>query len=279
MLTALMVPKFYDRSRYMQLVQRIHQHPESTSTWHVWVARLLSMPHEQRWCWFATVLFLLALLTLPWFRAEFIPSGTVPHERYGTFYLWGLRFAHEWVPIADTWMFAAGQVWLDVVVFFFIFCWRASEDACLCVGSPKHTTKRPVHEQAWFRGIVVVYWLWRVSELVALGSFYGGIKTLLVYNILVFWLIFVGFMLGWGKGGIFRAPRQLPVMCSICGRENVHISYKSGGGLSSSETAVAAVTAAIEFSEESSGSTSSTPFNGSPRTKNRKRAFKMTGTN
>ncbi|RCH95862.1 hypothetical protein CU097_010137 [Rhizopus azygosporus] len=64
----------------------------------------------------------------PWFRAEFIPSAEHPRDRYGTFYMWGMSFGQEWVPIADTWMFAAEQIFFDVFVFFILLVWQGADD-------------------------------------------------------------------------------------------------------------------------------------------------------
>ncbi|KAI9321022.1 hypothetical protein BX666DRAFT_1265296 [Dichotomocladium elegans] len=264
MLVALIIPMFCDPNRYRQLQQRIHQESERTPFWQYVYAHFVALAHEQPWCWLATVLFLLSLISLPWFRAEFIPSAPSPSERYGTFYLWGLKFANEWIPLADTWMFAVGQIWLDVGVFMMLFAWQ-SMDPCA------YSRQKPAYERPWCKGLQVIFWLWRVSELVALGSFYGGIKTL-VLNVLVIWMLYVGYVLGWGKFGVFTSPKHQPFVC-ICGSDpNIKITSAAVMTSPEVEIAAASVTAAIEVSEESSGSTSSTPYNGSPRTKNRKRS-------
>lgn len=218
----VIVPKIPPRDRSAAL-QRMHRLPRTSLKRHIlaWRFRFTDLPEDQPWCWIASVLFLLALITLPWFRAEFIPSASMPSERYGLFYLWGLKFGDEWIPIADTWMFAANQIWLDVAVFIVLFAWRSTRTGDLRGTCQPKTMKddRQWHEYAWFKGLEILYWLWRVSELAALASFYGGMSTL-VFNILVAWTAFVGGVLAYGKGGLFQTRKgeeQLDGDNCVCG--------------------------------------------------------------
>ncbi|KAI8987127.1 hypothetical protein BDB01DRAFT_849275 [Pilobolus umbonatus] len=60
-----------------------------------------------------------------------------------------------------------------------------------------------------------------MSEGIALASFYGGIWPTLVQNIVVYWMIFVGVVMGWGKNGLFtnKTKRRRPITvegCSSC---------------------------------------------------------------
>lgn len=243
MLAVLIIPLFLEPT----------QRTNDRRSWWKWQLYIwVELPKQQPWCWLATTLFLLALVTLPWFRAEFIPSAISPDEqRYGTFYMWGLKFgADEWVPIADTWMFAAGQIWLDVAAFLVLFALDSSS-------STMTDQRQPVYERAWFRGLVVVYWLWRVSELVALASFYGGIGTLVYYNILVLWMVFVGTYLAFAL--FRRRPRPVlsPPLLKEPEPEQLIIRHL--------------ITTESEDDGKSSSS-SSTPFNGSPRIKSRKKS-------
>ncbi|ORY97970.1 Metallo-dependent phosphatase-like protein [Syncephalastrum racemosum] len=151
-------------------------------------------PEEQPACWVASIVFLLSLVTLPWFQAEFIPSGDSKDSRFGTFYLWGLKFGDEWVPIADTWMFAAGEMWLDVAAFIILFAYQSSGR----------------REAAWFKGLQILYWLWRASELVALAAFYGGWRTL-ACNMLSMWIVFCGAMQVRGMLQRTERHRSIPV--------------------------------------------------------------------
>ncbi|KAI9494599.1 hypothetical protein BDB00DRAFT_295993 [Zychaea mexicana] len=380
MLLVLVLPKFYDDENGMisrRLLERIHrleheQLEEDDQQQHeqqrrgritrrksnlrrqvyIWTLRFLQLPHDQPSCWFASMLFILSLITLPWFRAEFIPSAP-PDERFGTFYLWGLKFADEWIPIADTWMFAAEQVWLNIVVFVILFAWRSVdnlasspsstsspsvhatavndvEDVASTLSLQKQsqrrqrqqqkqqrfsTSRRQLHEYPWFKGLEVVYWLWRVSELMALAAFYGGASALM-YNILVVWLSFVGYNLAWGKGGMFNQKRRSPFPklaecpCNQQQHNNnkITISQDQGeqeqegvnvypdntsihhilkatddmmmvqGSSTSNPNSSGGESSSGSSSSSSGGSASTTPFNGSPRSsaKSRKRSLRRT---
>ena len=353
MLLVLILPKFYDEEyeamsrKLLEHIHRLEQEQEPLSPCgrgkillrrrrsklrrqvYIWTLRFLQLPCEQPSCWLASVLFTLSLITLPWFRAEFIPSAP-PNDRYGTFYLWGLKFANEWIPIADTWMFAAEQIWLNVVVFVILFAWRSvdnlncnnaihqQEEASISEASLHHhqlqplqqrkSQQRQLHEYPWFKGLEVLYWLWRVSELMALAAFYGGASALL-YNILVVWISFVGYNLAWGKGGMFNQKRRsspFPKLECPCNEEddNRNVTHPINNTAIAKEAREQydhgdhvyplslAITKAPDdmmtvhgsstsnpnssSGGESSSSASSTPINGSPRfwAKNRKRSLR-----
>lgn len=234
MLCLLLIPKFYmpqheedfnSKHRINRLLLRIHTIDQVTvkSRYQrlqkqilIWSLRFLKLPQDQVIVWYITFFYILALLTMPWFRADFIPSGDSRAERYGTFYMWGMVFANEWVPIADTWMFATDQIVFDIFVFFFLVVWRGTDASDLaCRGGLNNTStstrhvklRRQLNEMAWFKGLEIVYWLWRSSELIALSSFYGGVWPTLVQNVLVYWMLFVGVVLGWGKNGVFTKKK------------------------------------------------------------------------
>lgn len=294
-----------------------------------WSYRFLQLPQDQPIVWHLTFVYILALLTLPWFRANFIPSADTNAERYGIFYMWGMVFGGEWVPIADTWMFAAEQMTLDVFGFFFLVTWRGTDaNDLLCRGasavhnqryasdaklaaSPtaaKVKHRRQLNEKAWFKGMEVVYWLWRSSELVALASFYGGVWPTLVLNINVYWMLFSGYTLAWGKNGVMckrrKQKNRLLVMvegCVACQQHETVISLvednekkaslnDDGTALNYSSSASINATTLTQEEEQqkmgfmgissssSSGSSScssSTPFDGLPHVKTRKRQLKI----
>lgn len=173
----------------------------------VWCFRFMKLPTEQPSVWYGSFLFLLSLLALPWFRAEFIPSDT--ENGQGTFYLWGLVFGDTWVPLADTWKFAFVQVVFDTGIFFLLLAWRSTDAVDLhCRGSLQwKRNARQLNNHAWFKACEALYWLWRASELIALASFYGGVPTLIL-NVCTVWLLFVAAQLGWGKDGIFLRKQQ-----------------------------------------------------------------------
>lgn len=335
----LLIPRFYapqyendiqSKARINRLLLRIHSidHITVKSSFLnlqrqilVWTLRFLRLPQDQPVVWYTTFIYILSLMTMPWFRADFIPSGETDAERYGVFYLWGMVFGNEWVPIADTWMFAAEQIVLDVFVFFLLVVWRGTDASDLsCIGatilqrnsSPKGTAtvspskrKRQLNEQAWFKGLEIVYWLWRSSELIALSSFYGGIWPTLVQNVLVYWMIFIGYILGWGKNGVFtrkNAKNRMPTIvegCSTCQHYQHNLFAFKSAEISlvedekntehhatvlqyNSSTSITATTLTqeeeqqkvgfISISGSSSGNNSSTPFDSSPYFKSRKRS-------
>ncbi|KAI8342116.1 Metallo-dependent phosphatase-like protein [Chlamydoabsidia padenii] len=284
MLTLLLTSRFYsDRQVSQRLLARIHSIDQRgvvggfrsiQRSILVGALRCLQLPSTQPSVWYGTFCFLLALVTLPWFRAEFIPSGETPADRFGTFYLYGMVFGQEWVPIADTWMYAAEQVCLDVGVFFILFVAHSiPSNALVCQVNKSH--RRAFFESPWFRGVEVVYWLWRTSEMLALASFYGGVWPTLIQNILVIWLLFVGVMLGTSicspdlnnnnsHGWVIEGVEG----CEGCAKGNMlKVSQEQPDCL------VVDLDIKLGSSSSSGGSSaSSTPFNRSPRTKNRKRS-------
>lgn len=191
----------------------------------LWLLRFMQLGHDQPAIWYTTFYYLMILLMLPWFQAEFIPSGTTDAERYGLFYMWGLAFGKEWIPLADSWKYAFTQLFFDLGIFLMLFAWRATEAVDIhCRGSSKgRQQKRQLNEHAWFKGLEVLYWLWRMSQLVTLGSFYGGLYPTLIMNVWAWWLLFVGAMLLQGKGGLFFKKRQrIPIVvpgCAGCSRD------------------------------------------------------------
>ncbi|KAI9483663.1 MAG: hypothetical protein EXX96DRAFT_151121 [Benjaminiella poitrasii] len=373
MLFLLLVPKFFSselvesKRRTNQLLLRIHAIDQIVVSASkpsrcyylrlkkqilIWSLRFLQLPQDQPLVWHLTLAYILALLCLPWFRANFIPSADTPAERYGIFYMWGMVFAGEWVPIADTWMFAAEQVTLDVFMFFLLVTWRGTDaDDLTCQGviilmqqkrstsnekqvtaasssssstttataavavattkiSKQQQQRRQVNEKAWFKGLEAIYWLWRSSELVALASFYGGIWPTLVQNINVYWMFFAGYTLGWGKNGVFATTKNrlhkkkfLIVVegCAACQQQQLYTIEKMANenkGLNDQEDGAQDekqdmalvddhVTTLTQEEEQqksgfidsisassSSSSCSSTPFDGTPNVKSRKRHLK-----
>jgi hypothetical protein len=291
MLCFLLVPRFYMQRQdakdiLERLLLRIHTIDQITHKTRyarlkkqilIWSFRLLQLPQDQPVVWHATLFYILSLLCLPWFRADFIPSGETPQERYGTFYIWGIVFGQEWVPIADTWMFAAEQIVLDVLVFLFLVTWRGTDAGDLKCRRFESDHRRQLNERAWFKGLEVMYWLWRISEIIALSSFYGGIWPTLVLNTLTFWMLFVGGTLGWGKNGVFtpkkkKRTRLMPLVpgCTAC-QEDVYtkppIEKERPATLTQEEEQK------LDSLGTSSGS-SSTPFDGSPTVKSRKKSKK-----
>ncbi|KAF1796840.1 Metallo-dependent phosphatase-like protein [Mucor lusitanicus] len=346
MLLLLLIPKFfapqhdtdiYSKKRINRLLLRIHTIDQiAAKTPYLklqksiltWSYRFLQLPQDQPIVWHLTFVYILALLTLPWFRANFIPSADTNAERYGIFYMWGMVFGGEWVPIADTWMFAAEQVTFDVFGFFFLVTWRGTDaNDLLCRGASafhnsqrypsdakssatpaavKVKHRRQLNEMAWFKGMEVVYWLWRSSELVALASFYGGIWPTLVLNINVYWMLFSGYTLAWGKNGVMckrrKQKNRLLVMvegCVACQQHETVVSLvedsekkapltDDGTALNyNSSASINATTLtqeeeqqkvgfmSISSSSGSSSCSSSTPFDGLPHVKSRKRQLKI----
>jgi hypothetical protein len=291
MLCFLLVPRFYMQRQdakdiLERLLLRIHTIDQITHKTRyarlkkqilIWSFRLLQLPQDQPVVWHATLFYILSLLCLPWFRADFIPSGETSQERYGTFYIWGIVFGKEWVPIADTWMFAAEQIVLDVLVFLFLVTWRGTDAGDLKCRRFESDHRRQLNERAWFKGLEVMYWLWRISEIIALSSFYGGIWPTLVLNTLTFWMLFVGGTLGWGKNGVFtpkkkKRTRLMPLVpgCTAC-QEDMYtkppIEKERPATLTQEEEQK------LDSLGTSSGS-SSTPFDGSPTVKSRKKSKK-----
>ncbi|KAG0163151.1 Transmembrane protein 62 [Apophysomyces sp. BC1015] len=194
----------------------------------VWSLRFLRLAEDQPVVWYGTLIMLLSLVSLPWFRAEFIPSGATTEERFGTLYMWGLVLSNEWVPLADTWVFALFRIVFDVGVFLVLFAWRVIDTSDLhCRNSEKAKRHaRQLNEHGWFKGVEVLYWLWRASELVSFAALYGGLWPTLVLNLLSVWLIFVAVMLAGSKGGFLskRERQRIGIVlegCSGCRYESI----------------------------------------------------------
>ncbi|KAG1097789.1 hypothetical protein G6F42_018114 [Rhizopus arrhizus] len=170
---------------------------------------LIAFPDEQPYVWSLCFVCLLALLTLPWFRAEFIPSGKDEGGRMGFFYLWGLLFEkHQWVPL-DTWMYAIFQLTFNVGIFILYFIWKSTNAFQLkCTGSGQQYPPRLLCDRIWFQTLVLMYWLWRVQGLSDLATFYGGVYPALVFNLLIWWLIGVAVVIVMGKNGLYEAIKN-----------------------------------------------------------------------
>lgn len=187
--------------------------------WLAWLLRFLQFPAVMPHVFYTTLIFVLCFLSLPWFQAEFIPSGdslsSTGEGRYGTFYLWGFVFGNEWLPLGDTFMFAVFHLCFDVGVFLILFAWRATdiEDLhCPSMAEGGSSSLRPLRGQQqqqwnralWFKILEVIYWMWRMSSVMAIGSFYGGIWPALILNSLVLWMLFAAGVLVWGKDGLMK---------------------------------------------------------------------------
>lgn len=227
--------------------------------------------------------------------------------------MWGMVFADEWVPIADTWMLAAEQIVFDVFVCFVLFTWRGTHATDYTCRNLKHSnnsssnnsnsntvslkSRRQMNEKPWFKSIEALYWLWRSSELVALASFYGGIWPTLVQNMNVYWMLFIGGNLAWGKNGLFIKKQKKYASsvegCLHCQRVEVEkkmiqtevegdavvLQYLSsasvnGNTLTQEEEQQKMPFISASQSSGSSSSSSSTPFDGMIQVKSRKKQLK-----
>jgi hypothetical protein len=177
---------------------------------YTWTHRFLQFPEEQPYVWYLCFVCLVSLFTLPWFRAEFIPSGKDQEERMGYFYVWGLLFEqHQWVPMADTWLYAIFQLTFSVAVFILFFIWKSTSIHDLrCKGiaiASQEANASLVCNRLWFQILVLVYWMWRLKGVSDLATLYGGVWPTLVLNSLVWWLIAVAIVIINGKQGIITA--------------------------------------------------------------------------
>lgn len=158
----------------------------------IWAHRFLQFPESQREIWYICFVFLLGLLTLPWFRAEFIPSGKDQTESMGYFYLWGLLFEKgQWVSV-DTWLYVIFQLTFNVGVFILLFVWKSTRIEwmqCKGIGKEYQTL---LCDRIWFQVLALIFWVWRVKEHSDLATFYGGVYPTLVFNLISWWFIFVG---------------------------------------------------------------------------------------
>lgn len=224
MLTTMIVPKIYNdyercQSSYEEkhnlrnkILFRIHEidlglyrsiYSGAQKFIYTWIHRFLQFPEEQAAVWNVCFITLISLLCLPWFRAEFIPSGKDDLERMGLFYLWGLLFeADQWIPMADTWLYAIFTLTFDVGVFILFFVWKSTSlHLLVCKGVEKRSNQL-LCDRSWFQLLVLLYWAWRLSKISDLATFYGGIWPTLVLNLLVWWLFFVAVVIIFGRSGI-----------------------------------------------------------------------------
>lgn len=172
---------------------------------YTWIHRFLQFPEEQPGVWYMCFACLIALFSLPWFKAELIPSGKDQYESMGYFYLWGLLFHDDqWVPLADTWMYAIFNLTFDVGLFILFFVWKSTSVHLLyCRGIEKTSSHMSlICDRLWFQSLVMVYWLWRLIGVSDLATFYGGIWPTLIFNLLVWWLFGVAGVIVFGKNGI-----------------------------------------------------------------------------
>ncbi|KAI7858450.1 hypothetical protein BDC45DRAFT_308683 [Circinella umbellata] len=205
------------QNRILLKIHRIDQYPTYgpfqfiQRQFLIWTLRFLRLPHDQPLIWYATFIIQLWLISLPWFKAEFIPSASTDANRYGTFYLWGLVFPNkEWIPLADTWKLAVLVINLDVGFLYRFFAWRCTNSTELhCLGSTKGQRQvRQINEHLWFKGLEVIFWMWRTSVVIQLAFYYGGVWPTLILNVLMIWLAFIGVMLVIGKNGLLLTFRD-----------------------------------------------------------------------
>ncbi|KAI7903330.1 Metallo-dependent phosphatase-like protein, partial [Cokeromyces recurvatus] len=182
----------------------------------IWMHRFLNFPEDQPYVWTLCFMFLTSLLILPWFKAEFIPSGQTEAESMGYFYLWGLLFeGQQWVPL-DTWLFAIFQITFSVAVFILLFIWKSTNASLLqCKGNTMTTL---LCDRVWFQILVLLYWFWRFEGLTDLAKFYGGIWPTLILNQLVWWLFIVAFLIIFDKTDLIskRKDRDESITLDIC---------------------------------------------------------------
>ncbi|KAG1219437.1 hypothetical protein G6F35_007490 [Rhizopus arrhizus] len=225
MILAILAPKIYNDYEEQHLVSQatslenrlllyVHEidcgiYPSIYASIHkqvyIWTHRFLQFPKTQPRAWYVCFVLLLALFDLPWFRAEFIPSGKYRHnEGMGYFYLWGLYFSDkQWIPV-DTWLYAIFELTFTVGVFILYFVWKSSDlHLFQCKGLHEEKKSGPfLYTRLWFQPFVVIYLLWRAIGLVDLAWWYGGVWPTLVFNLLVWWLVAVACFLFFGKDGI-----------------------------------------------------------------------------
>ncbi|RCI03842.1 Transmembrane protein 62 [Rhizopus stolonifer] len=178
---------------------------------YIWTHRFLQFPEEQPYVWYLCFVCLICLFVLPWFKAELIPSG----KEQGSFYLWGLLLepGNQWIPLADTWLYAIFHVTFTVAVFILYFIWKSTDAYKLhCQGNPNQVSQPLVCNTLWFQVGMLIYWLWRMKGLFDLATWYGGIWPTMVFNVLVWWLLAVLGVMVMGKHGImayWSSRRQL----------------------------------------------------------------------
>ncbi|KAI8096210.1 uncharacterized protein BX664DRAFT_54763 [Halteromyces radiatus] len=178
-----------------------------------WLLRFFQFPLVMPYVFYTTLLFVLSFLCFPWFQADFIPSS----NGYGTFYLWGIVFDGEWLPLGDTWMFATFHLCFDVGVFLILFAWRVTDVEDLHCSSTSEKHRQQWNQTLWFKVMEVLYWLWRMRSVMALGSFYGGLWPTLMMNLLVLWMLFVAGVLIWGKDGWIHKKNKTRIQMVLDG--------------------------------------------------------------
>jgi hypothetical protein len=249
-LAILLVPKLYSdytpigaprntaaRDPILKRIHTLSKEPRTLANrirYHVWLwtLRCIDLPRNMPIVWAGTLIYTLMLISLPWFKGEFIPVAQKPEDRYGLFYLFGIRLSDEWVPLADTWMFALFEILFGLAAFVVVWIWRATDSADLhCSGTSRIRT---LNERAWFKALVVIMWLWRASEVLALGSFYGGVWPTLIQNSIIWWLLFAGMAIASGKDGIFVRRSAKERNSSIWGR--CIVCHKSTAGQEEEDT-------------------------------------------
>ncbi|KAL0093527.1 Metallo-dependent phosphatase-like protein [Phycomyces blakesleeanus] len=222
LLTLLLVPKVWADiypSKGDQILVEIHKLDQVDQSPYqglyrqclLWYLRFVRLPQVDFLSWFMCWITILSLVCLPWFRAEFIPTGETADERLGTFYMWGLVLNQQWIPLSDTWMYATMHFCDDIAVFVLLFAWRTVDSCDLyCRSNPNSNSNdghrsQQLYERAWFKGFEIVYLLWRISELAALAAFYGGFWPYFFESILWLWSAYVGYVLLLGaKHGLLR---------------------------------------------------------------------------
>lgn len=225
MLTTLIVPKIYNdyerhqtgfiekRNLRNKILYQIHEidlglnrsiYASVQKQLYTWIHRFLQFPEEQPEVWYLCYIFLLGLLTLPWFRAELIPSGKNQGQSDGNFYLWGLLFENnQWIPLADTWMYAIFSLTFNCGIFILFFVWKSTSVHLLyCKGMEKTERVSLLCDRIWFQLLVLIYWMWRMKEVSDLATFYGGVWPTLISNLMFWWLIIVALLIIFGKNGI-----------------------------------------------------------------------------
>ncbi|KAI8060301.1 hypothetical protein BC940DRAFT_160487 [Gongronella butleri] len=194
-----------------------------------WLARCFLWQQAMPAMYTATWLFILACWTLPWFYGDFVPSGGV----HGWFYMWGIVFDGEWLPIGDTWMYAAMHLSFDVAPFMLLMLWRSTNTADLVcprrmpmnMSTQSPSSSSPIAKfltfcHRWSMSIIAcAFWVFRWKSVLSIAGFYGSIA--LVYNLLVWWMLAMAWMLLMEKDGVFALWRHakaqhVPLLLDEC---------------------------------------------------------------
>ncbi|CEI92682.1 hypothetical protein RMCBS344292_06935 [Rhizopus microsporus] len=222
MLLAILIPKLYldYESRHLvdahlrnMLLLYVHEidcgiyqsiYASVQKTIYIWTHRFLQFSEEQPNTWYMCFTFLISFLTMPWFYAKFIPYGRNNDEGAAYFFLWGLYFpGKQWVPL-DTWLYTAFELIFTVNGFILYFIWKSSDQylfECKGLGQGKNR-RTSLCNRPWFQLLVILYLLWRVTDLIELVRWYGGTWSMLTFNLLTWWLVAVAIVLFYGKDGI-----------------------------------------------------------------------------